>query len=83
MSGRKSPGQNKEIQLLYNFLDTEVETSNFYRRKVNGLEGESREMFARFLEIEEGHEAIVQARIDSVTGMGFWFDLQEFNLEAW
>ena len=82
MSGRKSPGQNKEIQLLYNFLDTEVETSNFYRRMVNELEGESREMFARFLKIEEGHEAIVQARIDSVTGMGFWFDLQEFNLEA-
>jgi len=82
MSGRKSPGQNKEIQLLYNFLDTEVETSNFYRRMVNELEGESREMFARFLEIEEGLEAIVEAQIDSVTGMGFWFDLQEFNLEA-
>jgi peptide deformylase len=39
-------------------------------------------MFARFLEIEEGHARIVQAEIDTLTGMGFWFDVQEFRLEA-
>ena len=34
------------------------------------------------LEIEEGHVAIVQAELDSLQGMGFWFDMQEFNLEG-
>ncbi len=82
MSDRQSPGQNEEIQLLQNALDTEFETSNFYKRMVSELEGEGQRMFARFVEIEEGHEAIVQAQIDSLTGMGFWFGLQEFDLET-
>jgi hypothetical protein len=34
-----------------------------------------------FLEIEDGHLAIVQAQLDSVQGMGFWFDIAEFRLE--
>ena len=38
--------------------------------------------FGRFLEIEQGHQAIVRAEIDALTGMGFWFDFQEFDLEA-
>ncbi len=32
--------------------------------------------------IEDGHLAIVQAQLDSVQGMGFWFDIAEFRLEA-
>jgi len=36
----------------------------------------------RFVEIEEGHRAIVQAEIDCVSGLGFWFDTAEFKLEA-
>jgi hypothetical protein len=32
--------------------------------------------------IEDGHVAIVQAELDSVTQMGFWFDYREFDLEA-
>ena len=35
-----------------------------------------------FLGIEQGHQAIVQAEIDALSGLGFWFDFQEFNLEA-
>jgi len=58
-------------------------TAAWYRRVVDDLPGEvERAMFARFLEIEEGHAAIVQAEIDSVTGLGFWFDVPEFQLEA-
>ena len=36
----------------------------------------------RFVEIEEGHQAIVQAEIDSVSGMGVWFDTMELSLEG-
>jgi hypothetical protein len=35
----------------------------------------------RCLEIEEGHVAIVQADIDAVSGIGFWFDVKEFDLD--
>jgi hypothetical protein len=34
------------------------------------------------VEIEEGHQAIVQAEIDSVSGMGVWFDTMELSLEG-
>ena len=39
-------------------------------------------LFERFLAIEEGHVLIVQAEIDALAGHGFWFDFQEFSLEA-
>ena len=44
--------------------------------------GEERALFQRFLEIEDGHHAIVQAELDAVQGLGYWFDVQEFKLEA-
>ncbi len=71
-----------EVQMLNKALDVEIETSSFYKEMVNRLEDEPQKMFKRFLEIEEGHLALVQAEIDSITGTGFWFDFQEFNLEA-
>ncbi|MCD6163189.1 MAG: ferritin family protein [candidate division Zixibacteria bacterium] len=71
-----------EVQMLGKALNVEIETSNFYKEMVDQLENEPQKMFKRFLEIEEGHLAIVQAEIDSITGAGFWFDFQEFNLEA-
>jgi hypothetical protein len=49
---------------------------------VRELPVEGQNLFSRFLEIEDGHGAIVQAEIDSVKRMGFWFDLKEFDLEA-
>jgi rubrerythrin len=71
-----------EVQLLQRALAAELETSAFYRRMVAELPEEGQRLFARFVEIEEGHVAIVQAELDSVTGLGFWFDMQEFELEA-
>ncbi|MBD3167344.1 hypothetical protein GF324_12155 [bacterium] len=71
-----------ELRMLQKALDVEEQTSNFYQRMVDTMEDDEKMMFSRFLEIEEGHLAIVQAEIDSVTGMGFYFDMAEFNLEA-
>jgi hypothetical protein len=48
---------------------------------VSEMAEEWRPLFARFLEIEEGHVAIVEAEIDAVSGAGFWFGIQEFDVE--
>jgi rubrerythrin len=70
-----------ELESLRQALAAEEETSAFYLQMVRDLPPEGQELFARFLEIEDGHAAVVQAEIDSVNQMGFWFDLKEFDLE--
>jgi rubrerythrin len=71
-----------EIELLKVAFELEVTTSGFYRDLVGKLPEKDQPLFAKFLEIEEGHVAIVQAELDAVQGMGFWFDVMEFSLEA-
>jgi bacterioferritin (cytochrome b1) len=71
-----------EMELLKTALDLERQTSGFYRQLVDTLPPAERELFARFLEIELAHLAIVQAEIDSIAGHGSWFDVMEFRLEA-
>ena len=71
-----------EIELLKIALDLERKTSGFYRQLVDTLALGERGLFARFLEIEQGHLAIVQAEIDALAGHGTWFDVMEFRLEA-
>jgi Uncharacterized conserved protein len=70
-----------ELDSLRQALAAEDETSTFYRRMVSELPAEGQQLFARFLEIEDGHAAVVQAEMDSVNQTGFWFDLKEFDLE--
>jgi rubrerythrin len=74
-------GAMTELELLRKAREVENETSDFYREMVRTLDGDGRRLFERFVEIEEGHQAIVQAEIDSVTGTGTWFDTKEFSLE--
>lgn len=71
-----------ELDSLRQALAAEDETSTFYRRMVSELPEEGQNLFARFLEIEDGHAAIVQAEMDSVNQSGFWFDVKEFDLEV-
>jgi rubrerythrin len=71
-----------EMRLLKRALDVEVETSAFYARVVQELPAEGRELFERFVEIEQGHQAIVQAEMNAVAGNGFWFDMPEITLEG-
>jgi len=72
---------DNEIRMLKHALKLEQEVSDHYRMLVSELEAEAQTMFRRFLEIEDGHTAIVQAEIDALEGNGFWFDFAEFNLE--
>ena len=71
-----------ELELLKIALDLERRTSGFYRQLVETLAVEHRGLFARFLEIETAHLAIVQAEIDAIAGHGSWFDVLEIRLEA-
>jgi len=69
-----------EREMLQKALRLEQETSNFYQRMVNEM-GDEGKLFKRFLEIEEGHQAIVQAEIDYIEKSGHFFDFQEFTME--
>ncbi|HNX31390.1 MAG TPA: hypothetical protein PKM35_07270 [Holophaga sp.] len=70
-----------EVDFLKEALELERKTSAFYAELVAGLEPKYRGLFERFLEIENGHLAIVQAEIDALAGHGHWFDFMEFSLE--
>jgi rubrerythrin len=78
---RPSPDVGGELDLLERALEVEIETGSFYKRMVNELGEQGRRAFARFVEVEEGHRAIVEAEIDHLTGTGYWFDFQEFGQE--
>lgn len=71
-----------EMRLLKRALDVEVETSSFYARVVKELPPEGRPLFERFVEIEQGHQAIVQAEMNAVAGNGYWFDIPEIRMES-
>jgi rubrerythrin len=83
MSDQERPATPEaELAILAKALDVETETSNFYKRVVGELDDQGQALFAQFVQIEEGHKAIVQAEIDAVQGTGYWFDFREFDLEA-
>jgi rubrerythrin len=78
----KQPGIEAEIEYFKKALEMETQTSTYYRNLVGQLDKDYQPLFQRFLEIEEGHEAIVKAEIDNAQGAGFWFDFMEFSLES-
>ena len=69
-----------ELKMLGKALEAERKTSSFYKKMVAELPVEGQKLFQRFVEIEQGHVAIVQAEMDSVTGNGAWFDVLEIRL---
>jgi len=82
MRARRSASGREEVELLERVVRSEESSTAFYREAVAAAGGDARALFRRFLEIEEGHTALAQAELDSVTGLGFWFDVREFDLEA-
>jgi len=82
MEAADSRKHDVELRLLDQALQAEIETSEFYKQMVRELDSDGQKMFERFVEIEEGHRAIVQAEIDCLNGTGIWFDTMEFSLEA-
>ena len=78
---RSRTASSAEVGYLQKAVVAEKESSAFYRRMVSELAEEKQKLFARFLEIEEGHLAIVEAELDAVNGYGFWFGMREFDVE--
>lgn len=70
-----------EKQMLSKALTVEVETSNFYRKMIDEMSQEGQDLFSRFLAIEDGHIATVQAELDYLNSSGYWFDWKEFDME--
>jgi len=73
---------NLELELLKKALEAERKTSLFYKEMAAKLDGEGQKLFQRFVEVEEGHEAIVEAEIDSVSNVGIFLGHIEFGLEV-
>ena len=69
-----------ELEMLKKALVLEHETSDFYRKMFEEVDSHC-EFFKSFLEIEDGHTAIVQAEINYLTKTGMFFDFMEFNME--
>ncbi len=80
--GGKRAASKTELDALKTALQHEKDADAFYHKLVRELPEQDRPLFDKFLGIEDGHLALVQAQLDSVQGMGFWFDVAEFRLEA-
>jgi rubrerythrin len=66
-----------DLDELRQALVVEEETSRYYQRMVHELPAEAQTLFLRFLDVEDGHSAVVQAEIDLVSRHGRWFPLSE------
>jgi rubrerythrin len=79
---RGTAGQT-ELSALITALELEQSARDFYRARAEDAGSESaRTMFGRLAEMEEAHQALLQAELDSIHGDGFWFGLPEFTLES-
>jgi rubrerythrin len=78
---KRTTRQDVELESLRKALVAEVKTTEFYREMVAKLDGEGQALFQRFVEIEAGHEALVQAEIDAVSNSGVFLGALEFSLE--
>jgi rubrerythrin len=71
------------LERLHVALRLEEAVSDFYRGLVSSMTDEAaRTLFHRFLEIEDGHTAVVRAEIDYLSHTGCFFDVQEFTLDG-
>jgi len=78
---RSGDERGGELQMLSRALDVEAKTNDFYKKMVKELPKEGKQLFAHFVELEEGHLAIVRAEIDYLSKTGYWFDFKEFDME--
>ncbi len=73
----------RELTALRRGIQAEEDSIAFYsqqRDKTDDPDGKA--IYAYLVEQEEGHRTILQGEYDYLTRTGFWFDVQEFDLEA-
>ena len=79
-SGQGSPDDLSALNLA---LEMERKAVNFYKREGQKTEDKNaRAMYTRLAEMEEAHYNLIQAELDHIKDVGFWFGIQEFTLET-
>ena len=81
VEGQTQQMSSQELELLQRAVEAEETTSGFYQKMAAELDDEGQQLFRRFVEIEQGHLAIVRAELDSAQGLGFWFDVPEWQFQ--
>jgi rubrerythrin len=72
-----------ELSALRRGIQAEKDSIAFYSQEMNQTDDpDGKAMYAYLIEQEEGHRTILQGEYDYLTRTGFWFDIQEFDLEA-
>jgi rubrerythrin len=73
----------RELAALQRGIQAEEDSIAFYSQEMDKTDDpDGRAMYAYLVEQEEGHRTILQGEYDYLTRTGFWFDVQEFDLEA-
>ena len=73
----------RELVALRRGIEAEEASIAFYSEQISKIEDpDGRAMYAYLIEQEESHRTILQGEYDYLTHTGFWFDIQEFDLEA-
>ena len=73
----------RELAALQRGLQAEKDSIAFYSQEMDKTDDpDGKAMYAYLVEQEEGHRTILQGEYDYLNRTGFWFDIQEFDLEA-
>lgn len=73
----------RELAVLERGIQAEEDSIRFYTEQMERMgDPNAKAMYVYLVEQEEGHRTILQGEYDYLAGTGFWFDTQEFNLEA-
>ncbi len=76
-------GSSDDLTALNIALEMEKKAIAFYRRESDKTaDATARRMYARLTEMEEAHYNLIQAELDNIKDIGFWFGIQEFTLEG-
>jgi rubrerythrin len=79
-AGQGSPDDLSALNLA---LEMERKAANFYKREGQKADDNNAQaMYARLAEMEEAHYNLIQAELDHIKDVGFWFGIQEFTLES-
>lgn len=76
-------GTADDLSALNIALDLERRAIAFYKKEgALSADAAVRALYARLAEMEEAHYGLIQAELDHIKDMGFWFGVQEFSLEG-
>ena len=71
-----------DVDALRVAAEREAEAVDYYRQAAETAPNEeAKEFFSRMVDMEEGHQKLLEAEYDYYSANGFYFDMREFSLE--